>query len=115
MAEKLNDLGYSCGIADGYFGLKTKNALIKFQLENGLTTDGVLGNKTLDVLNRDKVSVKVESAPDKTYTVVKGDTLGKIAKKFLGASNKYPEIMKANGLKNVTIHPGDVLTIPSRD
>ena len=115
LQEKLNDLGYSCGVADGYFGVKTKNALIKFQLENGLTTDGVLGGKTLDALNNGKASEKAESTSEKTYTVEKGDTLGKIAKKLLGASNKYPEIMKANNLKSATIHPGDVLIIPNLD
>ena len=113
LQNRLNELGYSCGSADGYFGVKTKNALIKFQMENGLSTDGILNDATLKALNNAKVGSK--DATEITYTVVKGDTLGKIAKKLLGASNKYPEIMKANNLKNVTIRPGDVLIIPSID
>ena len=113
LQEKLNDLGYSCGKADGYFGTKTRNALMAFQAANKLTVDGVLGSKSLTALNNG--SKKTETTSEQTYTVVKGDTLGKIAKKLLGASNKYPEIMKANNLKNVTIHPGDVLIIPSKD
>lgn len=111
---RLNELGYACGSADGYFGKKTKNALMAFQSANGLTMDGVFGSKTLTVLNSVNAT-KNNTTSKQTYTVVRGDTLGKIAKKLLGASNKYPEIMKANGLKNVTIHPGDVLIIPSRD
>lgn len=114
LQNKLNELGYSCGNADGYFGVKTKNALIKFQLEHGLSTDGILNDTTLKALTN-AMSDSKNATSETTYTVVKGDTLGKIAKKLLGASNKYPEIMKANGLKNVTIRPGDVLIIPSID
>lgn len=113
LQNKLNELGYSCGNADGYFGVKTKNALIKFQMEYGLSTDGILNDATLKALNNAKVGS--QNATEITYTVVKGDTLGKIAKKLLGASNKYPEIMKANNLKNATIRPGDVLIIPNID
>ena len=116
LQEKLNDLGYSCGVADGYFGIKTRNALMAFQTANGLTMDGVLGAKSLSALNNGNSKTQKDDVTfENTYTVAKGDTLGKIAKKLLGASNKYPEIMKANGLKNVTIHPGDVLIIPSKD
>lgn len=52
----------------------------------------------------------------KTYTVVKGDTLWKIAKKFYGNGAKYPVIQNANKdkIKNPNlIYPGWVLTIPS--
>ena len=37
--------------ADGVFGIKTENAVIKFQKENGLHPDGVVGKKTLNALN----------------------------------------------------------------
>ena len=119
LQEKLNQLGYSCGIVDGCFGKKTRNALMVFQAANKLTVDGIFGAKSLAALNngekKSDTIQKDETNSEQTYTVVKGDTLGKIAKKLLGASNKYPEIMKANNLKNVTIHPGDVLIIPSKD
>lgn len=113
LQKKLNELGYSCGSVDGYFGKKTHNALILFQKDRNMTADGVCGSKTIAALNT-KYDVETPVGQT-TYTVVSGDTLGKIAKKLLGRSNKYPEIMKANGLKNVTIHPGDVLIIPSID
>ncbi|PYG87917.1 RHS repeat-associated protein, partial [Ruminiclostridium sufflavum DSM 19573] len=45
--EKLNKLGYNVGKADGIFGEKTKAAVIKFQKDNGLTVDGIVGNQTL--------------------------------------------------------------------
>ena len=46
------------------------------------------------------------------YTVVKGDSLWGIAKKFYGKGWKFPLIMQANGMKVPAIYPGDVLTIP---
>lgn len=50
------------------------------------------------------------------YTVVKGDCLWNIAKKFYGNGAKYTIIAEAN--KNIIkspnlIHPGDILTIPA--
>ncbi len=58
----------------------------------------------------------VEPAPEaKMYTVVKGDTLSKIAKEFYGDASKYPVIFEANKpmLKDPNlIYPGQVLRIP---
>lgn len=48
----------------------------------------------------------------KTHTVVKGDTLWKIAEKYLGDGSKYREIMTLNSLTSTTIHAGLVLAIP---
>lgn len=50
-----------------------------------------------------------------TYTVVKGDCLWNIAKKYYGDGTKYPVIAEANKDKIKTpnlIYPGQVLTIP---
>lgn len=47
-----------------------------------------------------------------TYTVKKGDSLWKIAKKLLGNGKKYPQIQKANGLKSDLIKVGQKLKIP---
>jgi len=49
------------------------------------------------------------------YTVQSGDTLGKIAQRFLEKANRYPEIFELNKdiLKNPDlIHPGQVLKLP---
>lgn len=46
----LNRCGYSCGTADGVMGTKTKRALKKYQRDNGLTADGLIGRQTLDAL-----------------------------------------------------------------
>lgn len=47
------------------------------------------------------------------YTVVSGDTLWSISKKFLGDGSKYVLIKAANGLSNDIIHPAQILVIPS--
>ena len=53
----------------------------------------------------------------RTYTVAKGDSLSKIAKKFYGNANKWRAIFEANGdqLSNPDlIKPGQVLKIPNQ-
>lgn len=51
-----------------------------------------------------------------TYTVAKGDSLSKIAKKVLGDANRWREIFEANRdqIDNPDlIHPGQVLKLPA--
>ena len=58
-----------------------------------------------------------QSAPSAQYhTVVSGETLSAIAKKYYGDANKYPEIFEANKpmLKHPDkIYPGQSLRIPA--
>jgi LysM repeat protein len=49
----------------------------------------------------------------KTYKVVKGDSLWKIAVSNLGNGNRYKEIMSLSGISSTTIYPGQVLTLPA--
>ncbi len=42
--------GYYKGNVDGIFGTKTKNAVIAFQRDNGLSQDGIVGKATLAAL-----------------------------------------------------------------
>lgn len=118
LQTKLNALGYSCGSVDGLFGVKTENALKKFQLANGLEADGIFGPDCLAALNKSVEPDNVQDAeqeaaePMRIYTTVQGDTLWKISQKFLGAGNKYKKIITANGLKNTIVRPGMVLVIP---
>ena len=54
-------------------------------------------------------------AATRTYTVVAGDSLSKIAKKIYGDGSRWKEIFEANKdkIKNPDlIHPGQVLKIP---
>jgi len=55
------------------------------------------------------------SGAEQSYTVVAGDSLSKIAKRFYGDANKWPRIHEANRdqIKNPDlIHPGQKLRIP---
>ena len=62
LQERLNQLGYDCGEADGEFGTKTKNAVVQFQTKHGLKPDGVVGRKTWAELDGAK--------PEEKYRVV---------------------------------------------
>lgn len=86
------------------------------------------GTKTVNIsFNMEKPKASVEPqreattspapAAAQTYTVVKGDCLWNIAKKFYGNGSKYTVIYNANrsvigGNPNL-IYPGQVLTIPA--
>ena len=52
LQEKLNSLGYSCGIVDGDYGTKTADAVKKFQKKNKLTIDGIAGSETLEAIDK---------------------------------------------------------------
>jgi peptidoglycan LD-endopeptidase CwlK len=81
--QKLNSLGYGPLTVDGIQGPKTKLALIKFQMEKGLSGDGVVGpatearlfgiNAPVPVVKatemRDKVSIAVV---DKLHPKIRG-------------------------------------------
>ncbi len=47
---RLTELGYFSGKIDGIFGSQTKNAVVKFQKDYGLTADGIAGSETLKAL-----------------------------------------------------------------
>lgn len=64
---------------------------------------------------RATVSSPAPKQQNKTYTVVRGDCLWNIAKKFYGNGSQYTKIYNANRdkIKNPNlIYPGQVLTIP---
>lgn len=53
--DDLNTLGYSTGGLDGIFGNNTKNAVIRYQRQKGLTADGIVGCNTWSSLQEDVV------------------------------------------------------------
>lgn len=48
--NRLNSLGYNCGVADGIFGNGTKQAIMKLQSSRGLVVDGIVGKNSWSVL-----------------------------------------------------------------
>ena len=69
------------------------------------------------VFTNDGVAIYPLAAPtEETYrihTVVKGDSLWEIAKKYLGDGSRYPEIKTLNDLKSNVIYSGWKLKIPN--
>jgi len=78
----------------------------------------VVGNSSGIATVDDQMTVEHVEPEAQFHTVVSGDTLGKIAKKFYGNAMKYPVIFEANKpmLKDPDlIYPGQVLRIPHLD
>lgn len=78
----------------------------------------VVGNTNGIATVDDQMTVEHEEPEAQFYTVVKGDTLSKIAKQYYGNAMKYPAIFEANKpmLKDANlIYPGQVLRIPLKD
>lgn len=76
-----------------------------------------LGMQPVSPSNSGATATARPAAPKKTtYTVVRGDCLWNIAKKFLGAGSRYMEIYNANksviGSNPSLIYAGQVFTIP---
>ena len=71
LQERLIELRYLDGVADGVFGQETQAALVSFQQNNGLTTDGQAGASTLKKLAGScKAATRVTPSPAPSGTVV---------------------------------------------
>ncbi len=88
-------------VIDGVFGASTKRAVIRFQKENGLPIDGVVGKKTWNHLQ--------EAKSFDRHIVRKGDSLSEISILY-GVS--IETIREANDLDSNVIQPGQELVIP---
>lgn len=78
----------------------------------------VVGNTNGIATVDDQMTVDHVEPEAQFYTVIKGDTLSKIAKQYYGNAMKYPVIFEANKpmLKDANlIYPGQVLRIPHLD
>lgn len=60
LQENLQRLGYSPGPVDGHFGEKTENAVIQFQEAEGLYADGIVGPRTLQVMEEVLLELTLE-------------------------------------------------------
>ncbi len=99
----LNRIGYNAGAVDGIFGGQTRQAVITFQLNNGLTADGIVGPATWAALD------KFIRGYD-TYVIRPGDTLYNIARRYFTTINA---ILTANpGLNPANLRIGQSITVP---
>ena len=77
LQQRLIELRYLTGVADGFFGEETQAALIEFQRNNNLTADGNAGASTLKKLAGScKAATRVtpSPAPSGTVTLREGDS-----------------------------------------
>ncbi len=81
--------GFNPGKLDGFFGNKTKNALLDFQRAAGLIPDGIVGKNTLETLRQYLVGYAV-------HTVKPGDSYYKISQIYAtdigGIENANPGV-----------------------
>jgi len=76
LQQNLEDLGYELGEVDGAFGKKTEDAVRDFQTKNSLGTDGVVGEKTLQVIDTalktaGKDGAQFDDQPEEAPSVLK--------------------------------------------
>ncbi len=74
--KRLKELGYYTYGIDGDYGDRTVNAVMAFQVKNGLTADGVCGDSTLKKLNSaDAITAKGSTTVElnTSQTLQKGD------------------------------------------
>ena len=109
------------GVKDLQIKVNDDTATIYGEAENQATREKVVlvvGNTEGIASVDDRMTTAVQEPEAQFHTVVSGDTLGKIAKKYYGNAMKYPVIFEANKpmLKDPDkIYPGQVLRIPSLD
>ena len=63
LQERLKELGYLSGEADGQFGPTTKEAVQRFQSQHGLSADGIVGEETREILYSDSAEPYATQTP----------------------------------------------------
>lgn len=74
LQERLIELNYLSGVADGVFGTETQTALTAFQRNNNLTADGTAGATTLKKLSGSCKAATATAAPSTNGTLREGDS-----------------------------------------
>ena len=85
MQTKLIRWGYLTGSADGVFGAKTKAAVIKFQKNNGLSADGIVGTRTAQAMG-----ISLSSSTSSTGGGTSSTDLNLLARVVYGEARREP-------------------------
>ncbi len=119
LVKAVDALGF--GVTDLDITVNGDSAIIYGEAENQATREKivlVVGNTEGIASVDDRMTAAVKEPEAQFHTVVSGDTLGKIAKKYYGNAMKYPVIFEANKPMLAhpdKIYPGQVLRIPALD
>ena len=96
-------LGYNISQIDGIFGLNTQEVVLKYQKDNGLKADGIVGKNTWNSLEK-YIQGYI------SYTIKKGDTLYSLANTYGTTINA---ILVANpGINPLNLTIGQSIIIP---
>jgi len=79
--QKLKDYDYYHGTIDGIFDAGTRAAVIDFQMDASLETDGIVGSKTLQVMMDDRMMTSISRSRSDNRT---GYGIAAFAKQFIG-------------------------------
>ena len=99
----LERAGYDVGGVDGKFGMKTLKAVMRFQAAQGLSADGIVGEKT-----RAKLEPYIMGYA--THKVVRGDTFFRLAQKYGSTVELIAAANPSVAANNIQI--GEILIIP---
>lgn len=103
MQAILQKTGYSSGAIDGVFGYQTQRAVIKFQNNNRLTPDGIVGDSTNKVLEKFLLGYDV-------YTIRPRDSIYNLAKAYYTTVNRIITANPNLNLNNLVI--GQKIIVP---
>lgn len=117
LKTKLKALLYYTDNINNTFDLELENAVKRFQYNNDLTADGIVGsltwnrlNSLYENLNECATENNVDDIFVDIYTVKSGDTLYSIAKKF---NTTVDDLKILNNLTSNLLNVGMVLKIPT--
>lgn len=99
----LKRIGYNPGAIDGIFGEQTRQAVIQFQRNNGIFPNGIISNKTSELINQLLLGYD-------TYIIRPFDTFYNLAKKYY---TNVISILTANpNINPYNIQIGQRIVIP---
>jgi Uncharacterized protein containing LysM domain len=111
-AGEENDIYYSIALKQ-YRSYEPAKIEVKNNIVQVQTSTTPVSKPTLTVQPQARPIVATATIKVKQYTVVSGDNLWNIARKYYGDGNRYTEIARANNLSNPSlIYPGQKLVIP---